>query len=348
METTKPHNNGQVIDDFRNEENAMEEFKVHAIWGNSDFRNTEDGQNGTIFTNFHPKRECPDEPIDLTFTQKNPGCNISSDQGSGLDAENANKQTTDIAVYDEATSHTSIAIAKIMEVDHFMANGMPKKKYRKKKPEEMGPRIISETLDTENAGLESSEYLQHMDQKQAEVLKAAKSLFSKRTRTLYHWMYPNTPKSQLKAAVSMSWETLGVQEKEFYISQVLGRFGFPQNSLMVNPQLDGIRVVPQLLQLDITPINERKVMGSSILLPDNMQPWAAKMPRVTMAMTPRMVKKRGRIGRPPGSKNRQIKEEENVIKQIQTEPTCDEFQDDPELSREFEQFKWTLHMNEKV
>lgn len=59
-----------------------------------------------------------------------------------------------------------------------------------------------------------------INSKEAEVLKAAKSLFSKRTQTLYHWLYPNTPKSQLKAAVAVSWDTLGIQEKEFYVSQV--------------------------------------------------------------------------------------------------------------------------------
>jgi hypothetical protein len=65
--------------------------------------------------------------------------------------------------------------------------------------------------------------LQATETKQAEILKAAKSLFSKRTRTLYHWMYPNTPKQQIKMAVANSWDNLGVQEKQFYISQVLRR-----------------------------------------------------------------------------------------------------------------------------
>lgn len=62
--------------------------------------------------------------------------------------------------------------------------------------------------------------MQIINSKEAEVLKAAKSLFSKRTQTLYHWLYPNTPKSQLKTAVAVSWETLDIKEKEFYISQV--------------------------------------------------------------------------------------------------------------------------------
>lgn len=77
--------------------------------------------------------------------------------------------------------------------------------------------------------------------KREEVLKAARSLFSKRTRTLYHWMYPDTSKGKLKAIVSSAWDTLSNTEKEFYISQVLGRFGVPAGSLMVNPQLGGFQ-----------------------------------------------------------------------------------------------------------
>ena len=58
------------------------------------------------------------------------------------------------------------------------------------------------------------------DEKQEEVIKAAKSLFSKRTRTLYHWLYPDTSKTKLKATVSAAWDTLADAEKQFYLSQV--------------------------------------------------------------------------------------------------------------------------------
>lgn len=71
-----------------------------------------------------------------------------------------------------------------------------------------------------NNGVFEGEKLQYEENKQSEVLKAAKSLFSKRTRTLYHWMCPNASKHQLKMAIANSWETLSVEEKEFYISQV--------------------------------------------------------------------------------------------------------------------------------
>ncbi|XP_034245018.1 uncharacterized protein LOC117647399 [Thrips palmi] len=84
------------------------------------------------------------------------------------------------------------------------------------------------------------------DERQDEVVKAAKSLFSKRTRTLYHWLYPDTSKTKLKATVSAAWDTLADSEKQFYLSQasVLGRFGLQASSVMINPQLDGIKGFP--------------------------------------------------------------------------------------------------------
>ncbi|KAK3923678.1 Acylphosphatase, partial [Frankliniella fusca] len=57
------------------------------------------------------------------------------------------------------------------------------------------------------------------DGTQEDVVKAAKSLFSKRTRTLYHWLYPDTSKTKLKATVSAAWDTLAESEKQFYLSQ---------------------------------------------------------------------------------------------------------------------------------
>ncbi|CAH1967546.1 unnamed protein product [Acanthoscelides obtectus] len=57
-------------------------------------------------------------------------------------------------------------------------------------------------------------------EKQAEIMKAACSLFSKRTRTLYQWMYPNVTKQQVKIAVANYWQSLGQSEKDFYVSQV--------------------------------------------------------------------------------------------------------------------------------
>lgn len=49
----------------------------------------------------------------------------------------------------------------------------------------------------------------------------AKSIFSKRTRTLYHWMYPTASKQQIKDVVSNTWESMAGQEKNIYIAQVI-------------------------------------------------------------------------------------------------------------------------------
>uniref|UniRef100_A0A1B6LAK9 Uncharacterized protein n=1 Tax=Graphocephala atropunctata TaxID=36148 RepID=A0A1B6LAK9_9HEMI len=71
-----------------------------------------------------------------------------------------------------------------------------------------------------------------------EVTRAAKTLFSKRNRTLMHWLKPNISKNQLKVDVNATWDCLPQCEKVFYISQVLGKFAPHTTSLMVNPQLE--------------------------------------------------------------------------------------------------------------
>lgn len=116
---------------------------------------------------------------------------------------------------------------------------------------------------------------------------------------------------------------------------------------MVNPQLGGIRSESQLPPLDLTlphpAILESRNAIKNILKsePNHENNWDS---------TKRLNRRRGRVGRPPGSRNykNQCKEEENALRQIQSDSNQDEFQDDPELSREFAQFKWTLHMNDNT
>lgn len=102
---------------------------------------------------------------------------------------------------------------------------------------------LEEDIECENedvAGVElSGDELQDggVSHSETEVMRAARALFSKRTRTLYHWMYPDTPKLQLKAVVANAWDSMLPSEKQFYVSQVLGKFGCLQSQLMVNPQL---------------------------------------------------------------------------------------------------------------
>lgn len=140
---------------------------------------------------------------------------------------------------------------------------------------------------------------QGADARVDEVMKAAKSLFSKRTRTLYHWMHPNAPKQQIKAAVSESWDSLGTQEKQFYISQVLGRFGFPECNLMINPQLGGIKelpVVPDVTEFNDISANELRNAISSITIDGNSV-------FITEPSYGSLGRKK-RLGRPIGSKNK--------------------------------------------
>jgi hypothetical protein len=53
-----------------------------------------------------------------------------------------------------------------------------------------------------------------------DVLNAAKSLFYKRTRTLYRLMYPKITKNQLNNSVSDAWDRLSEYGKNIYISKV--------------------------------------------------------------------------------------------------------------------------------
>ncbi|RZC36392.1 uncharacterized protein BDFB_001763 [Asbolus verrucosus] len=161
---------------------------------------------------------------------------------------------------------------------------------------------------------------QATETKQAEILKAAKSLFSKRTRTLYHWMYPNTPKQQIKLAVANSWDNLGIQEKQFYISQVLVRFGFPQCNLMVNPQLGGIKELPPLPDSIDGSTYSAKELQTALSSISNSEASSSA------------TESKRRQGRPPGSKNKKTKNE------ILTYKLTKDFQDDPELSKELEKF----------
>lgn len=60
------------------------------------------------------------------------------------------------------------------------------------------------------------------DARQQEIIKLAKSIFSKRTRTLYHWMYPNASKQLIKRVVASTWEIMSAPERNIYIAQVSG------------------------------------------------------------------------------------------------------------------------------
>nr|XP_023013236.1 uncharacterized protein LOC111503216 [Leptinotarsa decemlineata] len=176
--------------------------------------------------------------------------------------------------------------------------------------------------------------------KQLEILKAAKSLFSKRTRTLYHWMYPNAAKQQIKSAVTTSWESLAETEKEFYISQVLGRFGFPQTNLMINPQLGSIRKLPPLPPPPIEKVEKPKLReletAISSITPITNRPVSTSTPISFEEFEKINEKSRKKRGRPKAF---------NVNSAKRSKMSSVEFQDDPELSQELEKFAMKFKLN---
>lgn len=168
--------------------------------------------------------------------------------------------------------------------------------------------------------------------KREEVLKAARSLFSKRTRTLYHWMYPDTSKGKLKSIVSSAWDTLSNTEKEFYISQVLGRFGVPAGSLMVNPQLGGFQ--------------NREVVSSSyaILASANNTSTSDIDANTCIQITPTSLNCDDENLVRPKKRRKESDEASshlpNAAASLSTESyDDDEFADDPELTTELMQFQ---------
>ncbi|KAJ8981544.1 hypothetical protein NQ317_009803 [Molorchus minor] len=197
-------------------------------------------------------------------------------------------------------------------------------------------RKFAYTTDGKLVLVSSSDSLQSpssfSESKQLEILKAAKSLFSKRTRTLYHWMYPNAAKQQIKAAVASSWESLGTQEKDFYISQVLGRFGFPQSSLMINPQLGGIKELPPIPDNTESKLKSRELQSAiSSIMPENHL-------QTALASSPLTFEEFERRGRPLGSSNKRQKFDLNGS-------LTQDFKDDPELSQELQQFANIFNLN---
>ncbi|XP_050304045.1 transmembrane protein 135-like isoform X2 [Anthonomus grandis grandis] len=83
-----------------------------------------------------------------------------------------------------------------------------------------------------------------------DILSMAKSIFFKRTCTLYQWMYPNASREQVRMFVATTWDNMTDQEKNIYIAQVMDRCNKmnTSGSLMVNPQLSQIKYFPTAMQ----------------------------------------------------------------------------------------------------
>ncbi|KAJ8959519.1 hypothetical protein NQ314_006255 [Rhamnusium bicolor] len=122
---------------------------------------------------------------------------------------------------------------------------------------------------------------------------------------------------------------------------VLGRFGFPQSSLMVNPQLGGIKELPPMPNIQETKSKSRELQSAiSSIMPENPMPPGLATNTLTFEEFEEineLTKKRR--GRPPGSSNKKHK----------FDLTCgnltQDFKDDPELSQELEQFATIFNLS---
>ncbi|XP_014262593.1 uncharacterized protein LOC106674413 isoform X2 [Cimex lectularius] len=76
-----------------------------------------------------------------------------------------------------------------------------------------------------------------------DIINAAKNLYSKRTRTLMHWINPKIPKARLKMSMMNAWDQLPEWQKRIYISQVLGKFSTNTVMPIVNPELLSIHKI---------------------------------------------------------------------------------------------------------
>ncbi|KAJ8952920.1 hypothetical protein NQ318_006537 [Aromia moschata] len=303
-----------VTRDVINLSNVQFPAQLHSL----EVSSTEDYQ---VLNNYSiPESSCTgDEPIDLTTFSNKEITNLN---------ETAPLQTKTFTL----TPCSQGRIIFDQPNDYY-----PKRRRRRRK--------FAYTADGKLILVPNDETLQSpasfSESKQMEILKAAKSLFSKRTRTLYHWMYPNAAKQQIKTAVASSWDSLGAQEKDFYISQVLGRFGFPQSSLMVNPQLGGIKELPPIPDIPENKIKSRELQSAiSSITPENPLPPGVANNALTFEEFEEMNElTKKRRGRPPGSSNK--KQKFNLANGT----LAQDFKDDPELSQELEQFATMFNLS---
>lgn len=190
------------------------------------------------------------------------------------------------------------------------------------------------------------------NEKHEEVVKAAKSLFSKRTRTLYHWLFPDTSKNKLKATVSAAWDTLSEGEKHFYISQVLGRFGLQASSLMVNPQLGGMKYLPTESEnksdkKKSIPIEDQRAVDSLFDSCEDAGNWASySEPKQTISGTvqtndERKSKRKRQKVRKEQDTSTQVDRKIRNMKKLKKVVHKDlrDFEEDPELREELEKFR---------
>lgn len=144
-------------------------------------------------------------------------------------------------------------------------------------------------------------------------------------------------------SIEKSAEILRIGKSTDFLSfiKVLGRFGFPQSSLMVNPQLGGIKELPLITEPSETKSKSRELQSAiSSIMPENPMPAELGNSSLTFEEFEEineLTKKRR--GRPPGSSNKKHKFNLNGGTLAQ------DFKDDPELSQELEQFATMFNLS---
>ncbi|XP_076258855.1 uncharacterized protein LOC143195510 isoform X4 [Rhynchophorus ferrugineus] len=175
------------------------------------------------------------------------------------------------------------------------------------------PRKFQEIYSCIGPNVDPLRVFSQLGSRQQEILKMAKSIFSKRTRTLYHWIYPTASKQQVKQVVSNTWDSMSPQEKGIYVAQVLAKFGYTSGDLMINPQLGQIKQLPfspAALKFNAKATELQNAISSISKKSDNSE---------VLVSSPKNAK-RSNAGRMSG---------QNLVL---------EFEDDPELSKELAQF----------
>lgn len=137
-----------------------------------------------------------------------------------------------------------------------------------------------------------------------------------------------------------------------YFYQVLGRFGVPAGSLMVNPQLGGFKTMSLTPNSSCTssPLSdEGRFDASRALMSQDDVRWGSfsNSSEQQNGGSSHARKRRGSSNRKTNSCNQvNIDDEETeMLKQIRQAALDEDFADDPELSKEFEQFSWALHVS---
>ncbi|XP_076258853.1 uncharacterized protein LOC143195510 isoform X2 [Rhynchophorus ferrugineus] len=175
-----------------------------------------------------------DEPMDLTYTKSvllNYGLQatrFSENSINNKDLQKGNKRKLEYSNFNDQEPSTSSWSLNPQYHRQIYSN----------------PRKFQEIYSCIGPNVDPLRVFSQLGSRQQEILKMAKSIFSKRTRTLYHWIYPTASKQQVKQVVSNTWDSMSPQEKGIYVAQVLAKFGYTSGDLMINPQLGQIKQLP--------------------------------------------------------------------------------------------------------